>query len=50
MKILKTKSGKIVIVECKPEVYYQKEIGQKIDCNAYKGFFTGLIWSMHGVH
>ncbi len=47
--MVKTESGKVVTVECEPEVYYQKEIGQKIDCNAYKGYFTGWTWSLHGV-
>jgi len=47
--MVKTESGKVVTVECKPEAYYQKEVGQKIDCNAYKGYFTGWTWSMHGV-
>jgi len=47
--MVKTESGKVVTVECAPEVYYQKEVGQKIDCNAYKGYFTGWTWSMHGV-
>lgn len=36
--MVKTESGKVVTIECEPEVYYQKEVGQKIDCNAYKGF------------
>ena len=47
--MVKTESGKVVTVECEPEVYYQKEVGQKIDCNAYKGYFTGWTWSLHGV-
>lgn len=47
--MVKTETGKIVTVECVPEVYYQKEIGQKIDCVVYKGFFTGWAWSMRGV-
>lgn len=47
--MVKTASGKIVTVKCKPELYYQKEIGERIDCNAYKGLFTGIVWSLHGV-
>lgn len=47
--MVKTESGKVVTVECKPEIYYKKEIGQKIDCNAYKGYFTGWAWSLHGI-
>ena len=47
--MVKNEKGNIVTVECKPELYYEKQVGQKIDCNTYKGFFTGLIWSMSGV-
>jgi hypothetical protein len=47
--MVKTESGKIVTVNCEPELYYQKEVGERIDCNAYKGLFTGMVWSLHGV-
>ena len=47
--MVKTESGQVVTVECEPTLYYEKTVGQKIDCNAYKGFFTGLTWSMYGV-
>lgn len=47
--MVKTESGKIVTVKCEPELYYEKEIGQRIDCNAYKGLFTGMVWSLYGV-
>lgn len=47
--IVKTESGEIVTVKCEPELYYDKEIGDRIDCNAYKGLFTGIIWSLYGV-
>ena len=47
--MVKTESGKIVTVKCKPELYYQKEIGERIDCKHYKGLFTGIVWSSHGV-
>jgi hypothetical protein len=47
--MVKTESGQVVTVECDPTLYYEKQVGQKIDCKAYKGFFTGLTWSMHGV-
>ena len=47
--MVKTESGQVVTVECEPTLYYKKEVGQKIDCKAYKGYFTGLIWSMYGV-
>lgn len=47
--MVKTESGQVVTVECEPELYYQKEVGQKIDCKAYKGYFTGSTWSMYGV-
>lgn len=46
---VRTKGGNIVTVKCSPELYYQKEVGQSIDCIAYKGFFTGNIWSLHRV-
>lgn len=47
--MVKTNDNKVVTVECKPELYYEKIIGQKIDCNINKGFFTGLNWSVEGV-
>ena len=47
--MVKTASGKIVTVKCEPELYYEKEIGERIDCNAYKGLFTGMVWSLYGV-
>ena len=47
--MVKTESGKIVTVKCEPELYYEKEIGERIDCNAYKGLFTGMVWSLYGV-
>ena len=47
--MIKTETGKVVTVECEAELYYEKQVGQKFDCNAYKGLFTGWTWSMHGV-
>lgn len=47
--MVKTENGNVVTVECEPELYYEKQIGQKIYCKAYKGFFTGSTWSMYGV-
>ena len=47
--LVKTDNGKVVTVECEHELYYEKQVGQKIDCKAYKGFFTGSTWSMYGV-
>lgn len=47
--MVKTETGKIVTVKCEPELYYEKQVGQKIDCKAYKGLFTGATWSMYGL-
>lgn len=47
--MVKTEGGKVVTVKCEPEVYYKKEVGQKIECNVYKGYFTGWTWSLNGV-
>jgi hypothetical protein len=47
--IVKTESSNIVTVECEPELFYKKEVGQKIECKACKGFFTGATWSIYGV-
>jgi hypothetical protein len=44
--IVKNEKGNIVSVECEPEIYYEKQVGQKIYCKAYKGRFTGLTYSM----
>ena len=47
--MVKTKSDEVVTVECPAEVYYQKQIGHKIECVANKGLFTGCVWSLHGI-
>ena len=45
--MVKTEGGNVVTVECEPELYYKKQVNQEIDCEAYKGFFTGVTWSMY---
>lgn len=47
--MVKTENGKVVTAKCKPELYYQKEIGQSIEFAVYKGRFTGMSWSVRGV-
>ena len=47
--MVKTKNKKIVTVNCEPELYYKKKIGELIEYNAYKGFFTGIVWVFLGV-
>ena len=47
--IVKTEKGEVVTVECDPELYYKKVIGDKIDCVANKGYFTGISWSLQGI-
>ena len=47
--MVKVEGGEVVTVQCEPEIYYKKELGNEIQCNAYKGFFTGLTWSLYGV-
>lgn len=47
--MVKTEKGNIVTVTCEPELYYQKEVGERIDCTAYKGLFTGMVRSLRGV-
>lgn len=47
--MVKNEKGNVVTVDCEPELYYEKLIGQKIECKAYKGFFTGSIWAMYGI-
>jgi hypothetical protein len=47
--MVKTKTGNVVTAKCKPELYYEKEIGQKIEFAVYKGRFTGMSWSVRGV-
>ena len=36
--MVEIESGIIVTVKCEPELYYQKEVGERIECNAYRGF------------
>jgi hypothetical protein len=47
--MVKTKAGNVVTAKCKPELYYEKEIGQEIEFAIYKGLFTGMSWSARGV-
>ncbi len=47
--MVKTKAGNVVTARCKPELYYEKEIGQEIEFAIYKGRFTGVSWSVRGV-
>ena len=47
--MVKTSNKEVVTVKCSAGLYYEKEIGQKIECNASKGFFTGKVLSMHGI-
>jgi hypothetical protein len=47
--MVKTKTGNVVTAKCKPELYYEKEIGQEIEFAIYKGRFTGMSWSVRGV-
>lgn len=47
--MVKDESGRVVTVKCDPELYYQKEIGDSIVCEEYKGLFTGAVWHVFGV-
>jgi hypothetical protein len=47
--IVKTEKGNIVTARCHPELYYEKQINQKVYCKAFKGGFTGITWSIYGV-
>jgi len=47
--IVKNESGKIYTADCSPELYYQKEIGNKIDCSFSIGRITGMCWAIYGV-
>ena len=47
--MVRTIDGQIITVESEPELYYKKEIGDKITSIAFKGIFTGATWSLKGV-
>ena len=47
--MVETENGKIVTVKCSPELYYKKQIGEKIECNNYIGSITGMSWALKGV-
>lgn len=47
--MVKTEANQVVTIECEPNLYYEKQIGQKIECEAHKGYFTGITWSMYGI-
>lgn len=42
--------GEIITVESTPEVYYEKEKGDRVNGNYYRGFFTNSIWSTKATH
>ncbi|MBE7671577.1 hypothetical protein F7649_10680 [Tenacibaculum piscium] len=47
--MVEIENGKIFTVECSPELYYKKQIGEKIECNNHICSFTGMSWSKKGV-
>ena len=47
--MVKVESGEVVTVDCDPTLYYKKAVGEKIDFNVHRGFFTGQTYSIHGV-
>jgi hypothetical protein len=47
--IVKKINGNIVTVKCRPELYYKKQVGNKINCQEYSGRFTGMTYSLDGV-
>lgn len=47
--IAKHSSGKIYTVECLPELYYSKSIGEAIKFESFTGLFTGQIYFNEGV-
>tara|TARA_R110002111_G_scaffold59176_3_gene99689 strand:- start:74 stop:451 length:378 start_codon:yes stop_codon:yes gene_type:complete len=47
--MVKTSKGNVVTVECSAELYYKKQVGEKIDCNNYIGSYTGMSWALKGV-
>jgi len=47
--IAKFNDGQIVTVECSTNLYYQKNVGDKIDVKINKGLLSGAIWSIKGV-
>ena len=47
--IIKSENGEVVTAKCKPELYYEKEIGQPIKFEIYKGRFSGKYWDVRAV-
>lgn len=45
----KHSTGKIHTIECEPELYYSKKIGETIKFESYSGLFTGQIYFNEGV-
>lgn len=48
--IVETETGEFHSVKCEPDLYYRKEIGDQIECEAFKGLFTGLVYARRGVN
>lgn len=47
--MVKTDRGGIYTVSVSAELYYEKEIGNKIDCVKHIGLFTGIVWGYKGI-
>lgn len=47
--MVKTKSNEIITIKCESELYYSKKVGQSINYEVFKGYFTGWTWYTNGV-
>jgi len=47
--MVKTEENRVVAVECEPELYHIKDIGDRLEYRAYKGLFTGVTYGRRGV-
>jgi hypothetical protein len=48
--MVKIENGDIVTVKCDPKLYYKKSIKDRLNCNAYKGFLSGITYLTYGVY
>jgi len=45
--IVKTKGGAIKSIQCTSKEYYSKQLGQTIEYNQNKGYFTNKNWKIY---
>ena len=48
--MIRTEDQKVITVKCKPELFYQKEVGDAMVYVVNRGLLTGWVWSVEPVN